>query len=133
MKITASQYAQALFEISQEKKEKDLDKAIVGFWRQLLVNQDSRLLESILAKFEEIWNKENGIIRVKIFSREKIKETLKEKIRKFIKRNYEAKEVILENYLNPSLKGGIILKIGDEVIDGSLKQKIRRLQKILTK
>ncbi len=133
MKITASQYAQALFEISQEKKEKDLDKAIVGFWRQLLVNQDSRLLESILAKFEEIWNKENGIIRVKIFSREKIKETLKEKIRKFIKRNYEAKEVILENYLDPSLKGGIILKIGDEVIDGSLKQKIRRLQKILTK
>ena len=49
----------------------------------------------------------------------------------FIKKKYQAKEVILELKEDDKLLGGIKIEIGDEIIDMTLKNKIKKLQNYL--
>jgi F-type H+-transporting ATPase subunit delta len=41
------------------------------------------------------------------------------------------KKVILERQLDPSLLGGVVTRIGDRIIDGSLKSRLQRMRQTL--
>jgi len=39
--------------------------------------------------------------------------------------------VILKNIIDESIKGGVILRVGDEILDGSIAGRLNDLKKIL--
>ena len=43
------------------------------------------------------------------------------------------KEIITNNIIDKNIKGGIIIKVGDEVLDGSVSAQLKRLEKELVK
>lgn len=133
MKITSTQYARVLHEITKNKSQKDIDGAIYSFAEILNRNNQLKLKKDIAAKFNEVYNKENGIIEAEITSREKLSEDLRKYVSKYVSTRYNAKEVILSEKVDDSIKGGIIIRIGDEVMDASVEKQLADLEKVLTK
>ena len=87
--------------------------------------------EEILKALEKIVNKENGILKAKITTEIKLNEEIVKEIEEFIKKKYKAKEVILELKEDKELLGGIKMEIEDEIIDATLRNKIKQLQTYL--
>ncbi len=128
MKITATQHAKALYEATKGKSHQKIDEAVVNFGKILSGNNQLRLGKDIIKKFSDICNSENNIVEAEIVSRDRLVPELVEKVIRFIKKRYNAREVIIQNRIDKSIKGGIIIKIRDEVIDGSMERKLKELK-----
>jgi F-type H+-transporting ATPase subunit delta len=133
MKISSTQYAKTLYDLTENKSRSEIDKAVIGLAKILIKKKDTKLVLKITEKFKEIWNKKNEIVEAETTSREKLGEDLLNKIKKFIKEKYKAKEVFLDNKIDESIKGGIVIRVGDEVMDASVVGRLRSLKNILTK
>ncbi len=131
MKVSAQQYAKALYEVTKGKSEKEIDAAVLGFVKILQKNNQLGLKKDISKKFHEIYNQENGIVEAEVISREKLNSQLVDKLIRFIKEKYSAKEVVINSKIDEGVKGGIIVKVGDEIIDGSIEKQLNNLRNIL--
>jgi F-type H+-transporting ATPase subunit delta len=128
MKITPNQYAKTLYELTQEKSQSEIGNVVSEFANLLTKKNQTKLLPKIIEKFTTIWNKENGIVEAEVISREKLSSLLVDNLIRFVKDKYKAKEVLINNIVNESLKGGIIIRVGDEVMDGSVDRQLRTLR-----
>jgi len=133
MKITPKQYAQTLYEITKDKSQSEAEVILANFVKVLGKNNQLRLKNDIIKKFGEIYNKENSIVEAEVESKEKLYEDLRKQLRKYVSNKYDAKDVVLNEKRNESLKGGIIIRVGDEVLDGSVDRQLAGLKKVLTK
>lgn len=85
----------------------------------------------ILSKLKRILNQEAGIIEAKVISTGHLREEARHKSINLLKLRYSAKDVILNEEVDPSLLGGLRIEVGDEIIDASLKNKVKKLQTYL--
>ena len=133
MKITSKQYAQTLFGITDGKSKSEIEKSVLNFARYIYRKRELKLAEKIIEQFAAIYNKEKGIVEAEVITREKMDEVLEKKMKQFVREKYEAKEVVLKNIINKNIKGGLVLKVGDEILDGSVRGRLNELNKILTR
>ena len=131
MKASAAQYAKTLYELASGKNKSEIDSIATSFAKLLAKNNRLKMTPAIIEKFGNIWNRENGILEADVESAYPLNDEISGKITKEIKEKYGAKEVILNNKINKDIKGGIIIKIGDEVIDGSVKKQLEMLKQAL--
>ena len=131
MNVSNKQYAQTLFELTQKESEGNLDDVIKKFAELLRKDKRLRDVDDIIKKFDDICNKENGVIEAEIITKESLKNDLKDRLREFIKDRYRAKKVILKNRTDENIKGGIIIKVNDEILDGSVVRRLRELKKAI--
>ena len=132
MKISIKQYAQVLYELTLNKSEVEVNVVIERFVKELIKNNQIKSAPKIIEKFEEIYNQKNKIVVASVTSANKLESDYLERIEKYLMDRYEAKEVVLDNKVSPEIKGGIILRIGDEIIDGSVSNRLRSLKTKLT-
>lgn len=133
MKISATQYATTLYELTQDKSKSEVDSIAKKFIELLIKNRQIKLAGKIIEKFSEIYNRKNGIIEAEITSREVLSNELRNKVSNYVSNKYKAKEVVINNKIDESIKGGIIIKVGDEIIDASISGKLRSLKSSLKK
>lgn len=133
MKITATQYAKSLYEATREKSQSEIGVMVENFVKVLAKNRQIKSVTKIVKKFEDLFNKENGIAEVEVISSRKLEVEQVQQIEKFIKEKYSVKEVIIDNKIDEKIKGGIILKIGDEILDASVERQLAELKKSLIK
>ena len=133
MKATSKQYAEALYEITKEKSDQEIDSAISSFVKDLRKNGKVKDLNEIIARFSEVYNKKNGIIEAEVVSAKELSGDQNSEVKTFIKEKYSAEKVIMNNKVDENIKGGIIIKVGDEIIDGSISNKLNKLKIFLKK
>lgn len=98
----------------------------------LVLNNKGRLdrLESIETAFDQLVQEAFGRIEVDVITPvaidTELMATIKEKISTVL-----GKEPILHPYVDESLLGGIKLRIGDQLIDGSVQTRLRKLSEEL--
>jgi F-type H+-transporting ATPase subunit delta len=129
--ISIKNLATAIYESSFDKEGSSLDSILE---KSVIFLRDKNLLgkkEEILKALEDIVNKENGVVKVKITSSEKLKDGIQKEIEEYIKKKYKANNVLVEERVDPILLGGIKLEIGDDIIDTTLLNKIHQLQNYL--
>lgn len=131
MRTTPKQYAQALYDLTDGKPKTEIEKSLVNFARYLYKEKKLWFADKIIEQFAVIYNEKKGIIETEIISRKKLGEIELKKVKHFIKKKYQAKGVISKNTIDERVKGGLIIKIGDKIIDGSVKGKLEELRKIL--
>jgi F-type H+-transporting ATPase subunit delta len=131
MRITARQYAQTLYDLTDGKSNSEVEKSVADFARYIYRNRKLKLAGKIIEHFSRIYNSENGIVEAEVVTREKISAETEKKAKHFIKEKFGAKEVVLRNTVDENIKGGIIMKVGDEVVDGSVRGKLGELKKVL--
>jgi ATP synthase F1 delta subunit len=131
MKATPTQYAKTLYELTKDKKHQEIDEMVSNFLKEIYRNGQMKMLDSIVAKFGEIYNAENGIVEAEITSREEVSNELRNKLLTYVSNKYGAKDVVLNNIIDKDIKGGVIIRVGDEVTDGSVDRKLHDLKKEL--
>lgn len=131
MKVTPTQYADALYEATKDKSQEEVGGFAANLAKVLAHNNQLRLKDKIIAKFSEIYNRENSIVEAEVISREKLDEEVRTKVRTSLMIKYGAKEVILNNIIDPNIKGGIIIKVGDDVMDGTVDRQLAELKSCL--
>jgi len=133
MKVLSKQYAQTLYELTQGKSEDEINGVVKKFAELLKRNRQLNLLSDIAKRFSETWNENNEVIEAEAISREELGKDLRVKIKKFVKNKYQAREVILKNKTDKKIKGGIIVRVGDEILDGSVSRRLTELRKAITR
>ncbi len=108
----------------------DLHKKIINFLvRRRLISKTP----SVLGALEKIINSEHGIVLANVSTAERLSSKIKNNLVHFLKKRYSAKEVTLNHILDKKLLGGMRVEVNDEVIDLSVRNKIRQLQGHLTR
>jgi len=133
MRITAKQYAQTLFDLTDEKSKPEAEKATLDFARYIQKERKLKLAGKIIEHFGKIYNKKNGIVEAEVVTAEKLSAETERKVKDYIEKKYSAKEAIVKNIIDKNIKGGIVVKVGDEVMDGSIAGRLGELRKILEK
>ncbi len=133
MKITINQYARTLLEVTENKSSREIDQAVLNFVQIVRKNRQNKLFPKILESFSNIWNSKNKVVEVELTSKEKLDNEAEKKITEYIKKKYKAEKVVISSKIDRNILGGIILKIGDEVMDQSIKGQLKKLNKALTK
>ncbi|HOX10681.1 MAG TPA: ATP synthase F1 subunit delta [Candidatus Moranbacteria bacterium] len=131
MKITVQQYAKTLLELTDRKTEQAVSDVVKKFAEVLKKDGQIKNAGKIMEKFSEIYNAKHGIVEANVISSRELSRDKIQQVENFIKEKYSAKEVIVKNIVDEKIKGGIIIKVGDEVLDGSVGGQLKRLRKNL--
>jgi len=131
MKLSSSQYAQALYQLTKNKPENEVDVTIEKFVNNLRQNGLVGKVNEIIKKFIEIYNKENGILQAKIITARKLNEEMIEKIKDNLRKKYQAEKIELETMIDKKLKGGIKIIVGEDILDGSIAGRLAKLKNSL--
>jgi len=98
----------------------------------LVLNNKGRLnhLQQIATAYDQLVQEAMGRVEVDVFTPVAIDadsiQTIKSKVQKLL-----GKEPVLHSYVEPAMLGGVKLRIGDQLIDGSVQTKLRRLSEAI--
>lgn len=119
-------------ELTDGKSEQEISAVVEKFALQLKKDGQLKNIERIMQKFSALFNKQNGIVEAEVVSREKLGAEMIKELEKFIREKYSADVVAIENVVDADIKGGIIIKVGDEILDGSVATQLKKLKKTLS-
>ena len=109
----------------------DISQITKNFLFQLIDNNRQDTLEGILSEYVEMANNYRGIIEVEALSISALNDQDKEKITKSLTERFN-KQIRLKNIVDPSIIGGLIIRVGDKVYDGSIETKLKVMKRSLT-
>ena len=132
MKISTQQYAKTLLELTENKTEKEISGIVLRFAEVLQKEGQIKNTAKIIEKFSEVFNAKHGIVEATIITKDKIKDSEIKKVENYIKEKYGAKEIVINNIIDEKIKGGIIIKVGDDIIDASIANQLKKLEKSLS-
>ncbi|MBF7096154.1 ATP synthase F1 subunit delta [Alkalibacter mobilis] len=119
---------------TDEKKiilEKIYKDQINGYlYNFLMLSVDKNRIEDIkdvFDSFRELYFAENNLVEANVVSAIELDEKDKERLKDKLEKKYN-KTVMLTTEIDKSIIGGLIVYIGDQVIDGSVKRKISLLK-----
>ena len=133
MKVSNKQYAQALFEATKGKDEKDLKHELKNFTKVLAINGDLSKIDAILSEFEKVWQTEEQTALAEVVSADRLEAETLDALKDYVTSETGAKKVILKHSVDQELLAGFILRFGDQIVDGSAKNMISSLKKEIIK
>ena len=87
-------------------------------------------LEEVLDALEELAEAETGRVRVEVISAKPLNDAYYARLTEKLKRVTD-REVVLVKKQDPSLIGGVVTRVGDQVFDGSLSNRLSELRETL--
>ncbi|WP_457573493.1 ATP synthase F1 subunit delta [Desulfolithobacter sp.] len=103
------------------------DAILTRFLDLLVEKKRAGILPDIALEMKEMVDREQGISHGSLVSAIELDASLLEKIQATLEKITGTK-VILETQVDPSIIGGIIAKVGDLVLDGSIKTQLNGLK-----
>lgn len=93
-------------------------------------HRESEIVE-VAGQFIELANEEMGIADAKVYSVRPLTDSEREAISAVFAEKVGKKSLNIENIVDSDLLGGIMLRIGNRIYDGSLRGKLNRLERTL--
>ena len=109
-------------------EKNNFDNLLKRFLVFLIQKRRFFYLEKVLSDFIEVCSKARGEIKAELFSAKELNETDISKIKEELSQNFGAK-IQLNYKFDPSLIGGLVLKVGSTMVDNSIKNKLQQIQK----
>ena len=123
---------------SEEKREgvkkvvSDADERIVNFLELLAERHRMPAVFRIRREFEALWAEENQLLPVTVTSAIELDEGLIEDIGKRIEEQ-TGRQVELSSNVDPEVLGGLVVRVGNMVLDASVRNRLERLRKQVAK
>ncbi|WP_026570768.1 F0F1 ATP synthase subunit delta [Sediminibacillus sp. JSM 1682029] len=170
--IVAKRYADALFQLAEEKKAVDQleqqfhilqevfqnNKELLPFLKHPRVNNDKKkqliretfqdfssdvvntlsllvdrhreeLIPSIISHFIELVHDAKGIAEATVYSVRELTEAEQEQLSQVFAKKLAKNELKITNIVDPSILGGVRLKIGNTIYDGTISGKLERIER----
>jgi F-type H+-transporting ATPase subunit delta len=119
---------------TEEKKDgmhkavTDADPAIVNFLETLLERHRMPVIFRIRDEYGRLWDKENQLLPVEVTSAVDLDEATVKSIGERIGEQ-TGQRVELTSKVDPSILGGIVLRVGNSILDASIKHRLDQLRK----
>ena len=130
--ISNKNIAHAIYLASKGKNQEEQFLISKKFIQFLIKRRLLSKSKEILAHLNKIINEHEGRIEAKVYSSEKIDEKTNKEIAYALTKRYSAKEINLVEVLDENLIGGLKIEVNDEVIDLTLRNRMKKLQEYLT-
>jgi len=123
---------------SQEKREgvrkvvSDADERIVNFLELLAERHRMPALFRIRREFDALWAEENQLLPVTVTSAVELDEGLIREIGERIQAQ-TGRKVELSSNVDPDVLGGLMVRVGNMVLDGTVRNRLERLRKQVAK
>lgn len=125
MKLTPKQYAEVLVNVVS-KAPAAAERFSESFWLMLKENRQEKLLGAIMRSAQVIWNKKHGLVDIEATTPSEMPSDEQKNLSGRLSETL-GKTVQLKTRIDPAIKGGIILQIGDNRYDASVSGKLTRL------
>jgi F-type H+-transporting ATPase subunit delta len=120
---------------STDEKKEGLGRAVSGadpifenFLEALLERHRMPAIFRIRARFEEMWEEENRLLPVEVTSAIALDEATVKSIGERIGEQ-TGRTVELSSKVDPDIIGGIVLRVGNSVLDASIRTRLNQLRK----
>merc|ERR1712217_701253 len=108
------------------------DEAVVNFLKVLVENKRIHKLPRMIDLFETFYRAEKGLVLCQVSSAAELTSTQKTAVKDAMQRRAEnGATLIMEYTTNPALLGGLVVKMGEAVLDQSVSTRLERLQNTL--
>jgi F-type H+-transporting ATPase subunit delta len=84
-------------------------------------------LQEVKSEFNKLLDHHRGIERVKTYSAIELEQSDRDRITEYVQ-NMVNKEIVLETEVDTSILGGLVIRVGDKLIDGSTRSKLLSLK-----
>ncbi len=115
-------------EIIKEIFQKAVSEYVLSFIFILVDKNRFFAFSAITKVFKKLVIKDKNILTAEVVTAIKLDKTTSKRIKDKLEKLYE-KEVYLESKIDEDIIAGVIVKIGDKTIDGSVKTKLKNLKK----
>ncbi len=119
---------------SEEKKDgisrviQDADPRLVNFLELLAERHRLPAVFRIRRHLDTMWSEENKLLPVSVTAAVELDESLVKEIGERIERQ-TGRKVELSSKVDPDVLGGIVLRVGNMVLDASIRNRLERLRK----
>ena len=110
----------------------DADERFVNFLELLAERHRMPALFRIRREFEALWAEENKLLPVTVTSAVELDEGLVREIGKRIEEQ-TGRRVELSSNVDPDVLGGLMVRVGNMVLDGTVRNRLERLRKTVAK
>lgn len=100
-----------------------VDKIMTNFLGLLVQKKRAEILPEIAEEFQTMVNEEKNIVHGSVVSAVELSSDLQSNVQATLEK-LTGKKVQLSTGVDPSIIGGIIAKVGDLVLDGSIKAQL---------
>jgi F-type H+-transporting ATPase subunit delta len=119
---------------TEEKKEglrsavEGADEELMNFLELLIENHRTPAIFRIRDQYDALWEKENKQLPVEVTSAVELDD---ETVRQIGERIGEAtgQQVNLTTHIEPDILGGIVLRVGNSILDASIRNRLEQLRK----
>ena len=123
---------------TQEKEDgldravSDADPAIVNFLKLLIEKHRMPALFRIRSRYDALWEDENRLLPVQITSAVELDEATVSQLGDRISEQ-TGRRVELSSRVEPDILGGIVVQVGNSVLDASVRTRLERLRRQVVK
>jgi F-type H+-transporting ATPase subunit delta len=110
----------------------DADPVLVNFLLVLIENHRLPLIHRIRRQFDVLWDRANRRLPVEVTSAVELDRSVIEALEAGILEQ-TGQNVELESNVDPDILGGIVLRVGNSILDASIRQRLEQLRKEVAK
>jgi ATP synthase F1 delta subunit len=108
------------------------DEAIVNFLSLLLENHRMPVIFRVRREYDRLWEEANKLLPVQITSAVELDPSVAQRVGDEIGRQ-TGRTVELTSTVDPEVLGGIVVRVGNSIIDASIRTRLENLRKQVVK
>ncbi len=127
--LNKKQQASLVLSLFSDKEDKKISvsKHLLGLMMLLAKNSKLRILEDVLNRCIELQTSNNRELKVNVTSVSEVSDSLISKLKKIFSKNGKM-NVKIVNIIDKDLLGGLIIQVGSNLIDTSVRTKLNKIK-----
>ncbi|KAI7347247.1 OSCP-domain-containing protein, partial [Hortaea werneckii] len=133
--LSASDKSQVVQELQKTMAVQDKDNTIKNFLQTLAENNRLSVLEGVCEKFSTLMSAARGEVEMTITSAAPLDNKMVKQLETAVSKSQyvgQGQKLKVVPKVDPEIRGGLIVEIGDRTIDLSVSAKMARMNKLLT-
>jgi F-type H+-transporting ATPase subunit delta len=106
----------------------DADPVVVNFLKLLIENHRMPVIFRVRREFDRLWEEENQLLPVRVTSAVELDEATVNQIGERIAEQ-TGRKVDLSSQVDPDILGGIVVRVGNSILDASIRNRLESLRK----
>jgi F-type H+-transporting ATPase subunit delta len=106
----------------------DADESLVNFAKLLIENHRMPVIFRIRKEYERLWDEENRVLAVEITSAIELDRATTENLGRTIGER-AGRKIELAAHVNPDILGGIVVRVGNSILDASIRNRLEQLRR----
>jgi F-type H+-transporting ATPase subunit delta len=115
-----------------ERAVSDADPVVLNFLALLVEKHRMPVIFRLRRQFDELWEREHQVLRVDVTSAVALDERVLEQIRARVGEQTH-RRVQLASHVDPDILGGIVLRVGNAILDTSIRNRLENLRRQVAK